>query len=141
MLLGSLAEFSLHYRQWDWRIYSAGMACAALSVFIRRRCIRALGQFWSLHNEIRDSHKLVVVGPFRWVRHPTYLSMILELLAGALVLNAPRTLAFVAVLFLPTLWVRIKTEEAALVEKFGEEYRAYQRSTPALIPRTIPKQR
>jgi len=68
------------------------------------------------------------------MRHPTYFSMILELSAAALILQAPATFAVVALLFVPALAERVRLEEAALVEKFGEAYRVYQRSTPAVIP-------
>jgi protein-S-isoprenylcysteine O-methyltransferase Ste14 len=60
--------------------------------------------------------------------------MILELLAAALILQAPVALAVVALLFVAALVERVRLEESALVEKFGEAYRAYQRSTPAVIP-------
>lgn len=119
---------------------AAGCACALLSFLIRRRAIAALGQFWSLHVEIREKHKLVQTGPFRFVRHPTYFSMILELLATWLLLDAHWTLLAAALIFAPTLWQRFRLEESALVEKFGDVYRAYQRSTPALIPYRWPRQ-
>ena len=77
---------------------------------------------------------MVKSGPFRWVRHPTYLSMILELLSGGLILNAWFSLLGASLLFFPTLLIRIRIEEAALVEKFGGEYEAFRRSTPALFP-------
>jgi protein-S-isoprenylcysteine O-methyltransferase Ste14 len=116
----------------------AGWVCAATSFAIRRQAIAALGRFWSLHVEIRKDHELVKDGPFRWVRHPTYLSMVLELLAGGLILNAWYSLIGVSLLFVPTLLVRIQIEEAALVAKFGDAYQNYQRSTPALFPYKTP---
>ena len=68
------------------------------------------------------------------MRHPTYFSMILELLSAAFILQAPVTLAVVTMLFVPALITRVRLEETALVEKFGEAYRAYQQSTPAVVP-------
>ena len=111
-----------------------GWTCGLASFGIRRSAIAALGKFWSLHVEIRETHEFVRSGPFRWMRHPTYFSMMLELLALALILQAGWTALLVAVLFVPALLARVRLEEAALVEKFGEAYRAYQRSTPAVIP-------
>jgi protein-S-isoprenylcysteine O-methyltransferase Ste14 len=68
------------------------------------------------------------------MRHPTYFSMILELLAVGVILRSWGTLAVVGVIFVPSLLWRLRIEEAALVEKFGESYQSYQRSTPALFP-------
>jgi protein-S-isoprenylcysteine O-methyltransferase Ste14 len=107
---------------------------ALLSFWLRLQAIKSLGKFWSLHIEIRGSHEFVQSGPFRWVRHPTYLSMIMELLAVGLILNAWWMLMLIPFLFIPALVLRIKKEEVALIEKFGEAYRDYQKTTPAVIP-------
>ena len=74
---------------------------------------------------------LVTRGPYRWVRHPLYLSALLmiwsypDLTLDRLLLN----LSF-------TAWVIAGTllEERNLVATFGKEYRDYQREVPMLIP-------
>ena len=134
MLIVSLLEFGWRGWQVNWSAFAAGWSCALASFWIRRRAIAALGRFWSLHVEIRENHQFVRSGPFRWVRHPTYLSMILELLACGLILRASWSLGLVSLLFVPALVMRLKLEEEALVGKFGDAYRAYQRATPALFP-------
>ena len=139
LLAGGIFEFVWRREHLRWVPFIIGWLCGIGSFLVRRRAIEALGKFWSLHVEIRDHHEFVRSGPFRWVRHPTYFSMILELLAGGLVLNAWFTLAVVACLFLPTLAYRIKIEEAALVQKFGAAYEDYRKSTPMLILYRIPR--
>jgi protein-S-isoprenylcysteine O-methyltransferase Ste14 len=135
MLIGSIAEFLLlHRTNFSWALFAAGWICALASFWIRRSAIAALGKFWSLHVEIRENHEFVRTGPFRWMRHPTYFSMILELLAVGLTLNAFFMLLIIPLVFFPALLLRLKIEEAALVEKFGEAYRQYQQKTPALFP-------
>jgi len=134
MLASSLTEFLWRSERLRWPTFVAGWMCALVSFVIRWRAITALGKFWSLHVEIREDHQFVRSGPFRWVRHPTYLSMILELVTAPLILNAYYSLWVIPLLFLPVLWMRLRIEEAALVEKFGEEYRRYQQTTPAIIP-------
>ncbi len=134
VLIGSVIELFVAHRDLNWLVFAAGWACALVSFWVRRQAIMALGRFWSLHIEIRDSHEFVHSGPFRFVRHPAYFSMILELAALALLCQAWITLVITPLLFVPALWLRIRLEEAALVEKFGEKYVEYQRTTPALIP-------
>ena len=134
MLLGGWGEFLWRRPDWNPVTFVLGWACWFASFGIRRSAIAALGQFWSLHVEIRESHIFVRSGPFRWMRHPTYFSMILELLAAAFILQAPVTLAVAMLLFVPALLERLRLEESALVDKFGDAYRAYQHSTPAVIP-------
>jgi protein-S-isoprenylcysteine O-methyltransferase Ste14 len=70
-------------------------------------------------------------GPYRWVRHPQYFfSLVLlwaypDLTADRLLLNG-----------IMTAWVVLGSvlEERDLVEEFGEDFVAYQRDVPMLIP-------
>ena len=55
---------------------------------LRWAAIAALGKFWSLHVEMRENHEFVQSGPFRFMRHPTYFSMILETAALGLICSA-----------------------------------------------------
>src|SRR5689334_20372168 len=87
MVGGSSIEFLLKDAQIFWPGFVVGWIFALASFVIRRRAISSLGKFWSLHVEIRDNHEFVQSGPFRWMRHPTYFSMILELLGAGLILN------------------------------------------------------
>jgi protein-S-isoprenylcysteine O-methyltransferase Ste14 len=135
MLVGSLAEFIGFRKSISWPLFALGWAVALFSFYLRRQAIAALGRFWSLHVEIRESHELVQDGPFRWVRHPAYSSMILEILSIALILQSWITATVAYALFLPTLAARIRIEERALTEKFGESYLQFKRTTPALFPR------
>jgi protein-S-isoprenylcysteine O-methyltransferase Ste14 len=76
----------------------------------------------------------LVRGPYRWVRHPLYLFVIL------IIWSCPN-LTVDRLLFniMFTAWMIVATllEERDLVSDFGEAYRDYQRKVPMLIPRTI----
>ena len=134
MVGGATCEFVLLGKTVQWVTFIPGVVLAVASFWIRRQAIKSLGKFWSLHVEIRQNHPFVRSGPFRWVRHPTYFSMILELVAAGLILQAWISLPICLALLLPVLAWRLRTEEAALVEQFGEAYRDYRRTTPALLP-------
>lgn len=136
ILLCSISEYLFLGRGVSWPLFAIGWGMALFSFWLRRKAITALGKFWSLHVEIRENHEFVRSGPFQFVRHPAYLSMILELLALALICNARFSFLLVILAFVPVLIMRIRLEETALVEKFGDEYQSYQRSTPAVIPWT-----
>jgi protein-S-isoprenylcysteine O-methyltransferase Ste14 len=77
------------------------------------------------------SSAFVAGGPYRHVRHPLYLFMLL------LIWSAPR-LSIDQLLFnlLWTVWIVVATrlEERDLLAEFGEAYREYQRTVPMLIP-------
>ena len=75
-----------------------------------------------------------VTGPYRWVRHPLYLSMILMIWSCP---NLTRDRLLFNVLW--TLWIVIGSifEERDLIAEFGDAYREYQKQVPMLIPRYI----
>ncbi|HEX8373436.1 MAG TPA: isoprenylcysteine carboxylmethyltransferase family protein [Chthoniobacterales bacterium] len=135
---GGIAEYVLSGMHCRWEMLAAGVVLALASFVIRRAAIAALGKFWSLHIEIRENHQFVRSGPFRWMRHPTYFSMILELLSAIIILGTVWTAALAFLVFIPALVMRMSKEEAALVSKFGAEYQSYQRGTPILFPCRIP---
>lgn len=137
MLLGSIAEQLWFRSPFRPALFAAGWLVALGSFALRRRAIRELGKMWSLHVEIRAQHQLVRSGPYRWVRHPAYTSMILELVALGLLLQSRFTSALAFALFVPTLIARIRIEEAALSQQISG-YAAYQRQTPALLPYKLP---
>ncbi|MGD1147329.1 MAG: isoprenylcysteine carboxylmethyltransferase family protein [Thermoanaerobaculaceae bacterium] len=77
--------------------------------------------------------RLVTRGPYRWLRHPYFLGVLL-MLVGAIV--AMRSLPAL-VLFIPTLRVtlqRARREEHNLALRFGEAYEAYWSRVPFILP-------
>jgi protein-S-isoprenylcysteine O-methyltransferase Ste14 len=77
------------------------------------------------------SMPFTIRGPYRWVRHPLYLFMIV-LFWACPSLTADRLLFNI----LWTIWVVIGTilEERDLVDDFGDAYRDYQANVPMLVP-------
>lgn len=75
-----------------------------------------------------------ILGPYRWVRHPIYL-FLLVMIWSCPNLTADRLLFDI----LWTIWIITGTilEERDLVAALGDEYRAYQREVPMLIPYRI----
>lgn len=78
--------------------------------------------------------RLVTSGPYRWVRHPLYLSMIVALLGVTVALRGVWGVAGVFVLFAPAVAYRARLEEKALAHKFGPEWDAYVRQTRFMLP-------
>jgi protein-S-isoprenylcysteine O-methyltransferase Ste14 len=97
-------------------------------------------QFSSIGNNIsptvvtRQQHQLITRGPYRWIRHPLYTFGTLGYLAFAL-LAANWFIALMAVTVFGLLSIRLPQEEAALIAKFGDEYRFYMKRTGAFLPK------
>jgi len=96
--------------------------------------LRTLGPNLTDTVTVRASATLVTGGPYRWARHPMYLSVaILELSCSLITANA--FIAIAGALCVAMLMKRTPTEEAKLVERFGEAYRQYARRTGRFLPR------
>ncbi len=97
----------------------------------------ALGRMYNVSSgfgvQLYAGHTLVTHGPYRFVRHPMYLGILLASL-GAVLLYRTWTAVFVATNFLGLGW-RAHREERALAAEFGEEWQVYCRQVPAWIPR------
>jgi methanethiol S-methyltransferase len=84
-----------------------------------------------LRNKKLKKMTLSIRGPYRWVRHPLYLFVMI------MIWSCPDlTLDRLLFNILWTVWIFIGTllEEFDLLSQFGEEYRQYQRTVPMLIP-------
>ncbi len=92
-----------------------------------------LGRNWSGIITLKMDHRLIRTGPYQYVRHPIYTGFFVAALGSALV--AARADAFIGVCFvLIAFLVKIRREEALLVQEFGDQYRVFQREVPALMP-------
>lgn len=79
--------------------------------------------------------RLVVRGPYRYVRNPMYVALIGVVLGEALVLASTALLLYGAVMWLITHTFVVLYEEPALRGQFGAEYDAYLARVPRWIPR------
>jgi protein-S-isoprenylcysteine O-methyltransferase Ste14 len=73
--------------------------------------------------------RLVVRGPYRFVRNPMYVGAALALAGAALFYQSLALLAYVGVFWLVTHLFVIAYEEPTLRRMFGREYEAYCEST------------
>lgn len=87
---------------------------------LRFATIRALGDRWNTRILVVPGEPLVQTGPYRWLRHPNYLAVAVELPAGALLFGAWRAALLISVLNAIALAVRIRAEERALGEAAPE---------------------
>jgi protein-S-isoprenylcysteine O-methyltransferase Ste14 len=78
--------------------------------------------------------KLLQDGIYRVVRHPRYLSAGVGVIANALFVNHAGLYTLI-LLLVPVGYAMIVFEERELIDRFGEDYRKYQREVPRLLPR------
>lgn len=132
----------------DWMAWSsvplpvwlrwAGVGVLALSCGLLVWTFRCLGKNLTDTVVTRQTHTLVLNGPYRWVRHPFYDSATLLALAISLIVANWFFLVAGAVLF-GLFTIRTRTEEENLVARFGDGYRDYMKRTGRFLPRMTAK--
>lgn len=81
--------------------------------------------------------RLVLEGPYRYVRNPLYVTDFL-LITGAALLTRNWGLVLLAALYLVQLGLQLPLEERELRQRFGETYRRYCELVPRFVPRLTP---
>lgn len=110
-----------------------GIASDLLVVWI----LVSLGKNISAALKIRDNHRLVTEGPYRYVRHPLYSAGI-PLFFSIALMSSNWFLGLIGIGFqLFVMLVRTPKEEKMLLEHFGDEYRRYMEKTGAHFPKIL----
>ena len=94
---------------------------------------RHLGRNYSTTLHISEEQTLVTTGPYRTIRHPMYTALFtvgigLGLLSASWYFLLPCIVTGIVVAF------RVRREEEAMIEKFGDEYIQYMRRTGRFFP-------
>ncbi len=117
----------------DWLRWSGGVFFIIGLAFLAWT-LRSLGTNLTDTVVTRKAHTLVTRGPYRWVRHPFYDSMAIFIVAISLLAANWLVLLSGMVVFI-LLAIRSKTEEAHLLNRFGEPYQIYKDHTGRFLPR------
>lgn len=115
-------------------IHYTGLALIVGGMMFRFAAIYTLGRYFTVDVAIRKDHKIVRKGLYRYLRHPSYLGLLISFFGNALAFNSWVT---VLIGFMPVLAVflyRMKVEEELLMANFGQDYEVYKKETWRLIP-------
>jgi methyltransferase len=96
------------------------LAVVLLAQALRWWCITVLGPRWNTRIIVIPGLPLVDGGPYRWMRHPNYVAVVVEGIALPLVHTAWITAVVFTVANAGLLRVRISSENAALTEALTE---------------------
>ena len=121
LLVGALAEVWILERPFLPILGWTALAVVAASQMLRWWCIASLGRQWNTRVIVVPGLPLVGRGPYRLLRHPNYVAVVLEGAALPLVHSAWATAAGFTVLNAVLLARRIHVEEQALATVAGEQ--------------------
>lgn len=137
-LILSLLIISVLHFQWKPDLpnylFPIGVILMVLGILFRAWAVISLGKFFTMKVMIFSNHSLVEEGPYRLVRHPSYLGALITTIGFGLASGYSVLLIIFFLIVALALGYRILIEERVLKEKFGEEWDEYSRRTYRLIP-------
>jgi len=95
---------------------AAGIVVFAAAKALKYWAIVSLGDSWTFRVIVRPSHRVVMTGPYRFVRHPNYVGVIGELAGVALMSGAIISGPIAMLAFSALIAKRIAVEERALAD-------------------------
>jgi methyltransferase len=105
--------------------------------FLRIWAISTLGKFWNTKIIVLPNADVIRTGPYRFIKHPNYLVVSIEMLIIPLLFNAYITACIFSLFNAMMLAVRIRAEEQAL-RTFTEYDGTFQRSN-RFLPKLLNK--
>ncbi|WP_221391090.1 isoprenylcysteine carboxylmethyltransferase family protein [Dyadobacter sp. NIV53] len=111
-----------------------GLGIMYLGIILRIATVISLGRMFTVDVTIREDHKLKQDGIYRFLRHPSYFASLLTFVGFGISLNNWISLILVTISVIIVFQMRIRIEEIALIEQFGNEYLDYKRTVKGLIP-------
>jgi methyltransferase len=117
-----------------FRSWQAAVSVALLvgATALRVWTLTTIGAAWNVRIVRPEGAQIATTGPYAWIRHPNYLCVVLEILALPLFHGAWASMVVLGTWNAAVLAVRIRNEEAVLLEL--PEWESAFRSRPRLIP-------
>jgi protein-S-isoprenylcysteine O-methyltransferase Ste14 len=112
----------------------ASMIVGPPSVVLAWRATRHLDKQWRFEAALSEDHDLIKTGPYRWLRHPIYASMMGMLLQTGLAKAWWPLLVAGLVFYVIGTEIRVRAEDRLLASRFGAEFTEYRRTARAYLP-------
>lgn len=133
---GILIDLTLGTKPFPWWIRLVGLLGIVLMHFPLKRTGRLLSRLGDTQDEWGCTTRLVTTDIYRCVRHPHHVAI--GFFMTSLGLFIGHVWSFLIISLSQWAWIfgfLFLVEEKELIEKFGEEYKAYRRQVPMLIPK------
>jgi methyltransferase len=114
LLLSCIVEVASTHRPFIPWVGWPMVALVALSTVMRWWCVSVLGKHWNPRLIVIPGASLVQRGPYRWLHHPNYTAVTVEVAALPLVHSAWLTAVVFSIANALVLNVRIRAENSAL---------------------------
>ena len=114
--------------------FGIGLCVMCGGLVLRWRSFKALGRYVTVPVITSPDQLLITTGPYRFVRHPSYLGLILVLAGIGVILANWFSIAVLALVPLIGVMYRTHIEEDALPGILGDAYTGYASTRKRLVP-------
>ena len=115
-------------RAWQ---FALSILLFALAALLSWTGTLTLGRQWRVDAGLNADHDLVTAGPYRFIRHPIYSSLLCVLLATGFLITPWWLFLPALLLFVVGTAIRVHSEENLLAGHFGDRFTDYKRRVPA----------
>lgn len=129
----SRLDFANYYLP-DW-VGWLGLVVFMDAIWLLYLSHRDLGRYWTITVGLREDHKLVTKGIYKYIRHPMYAAHLVWAIAQIMMLHNWIAGYCFIITMLPFYFYRARREEDMLIDQFGKEYWKYKQKTGALFPK------
>ena len=110
------------------------LAIAVFGLWFRSWAYITLGNFFTMHLEVKNDHQLIESGPYKYLRHPSYTGAFLTYVFNPLFLGSNYSAIIAVILLMWAFRRRINYEEKMLFDKLGIKYENFCKTRKKLIP-------
>jgi len=111
-----------------------GLILLVIGICFRVWSINVLGKNFTATVKITEEHELIKSGPYKIIRHPSYLGAFIAIIGCPVFLNNTYTIFISCMAMVIAYYFRITVEEKTLSNHFGKYYEDYKKNTYRLVP-------
>lgn len=132
-----VSEFYFFAKTLNVWITCVGMVLWLVAFRLRWWGMAALGKQWAVHavgaQKIKNI-RLIKIGPYKYVRHPIYLSIMMEEMSFPMIANTYGAFFFAIFVCVPFVILRARLEEKSSIRRFGPHYEDYKKEVDMFFP-------
>jgi protein-S-isoprenylcysteine O-methyltransferase Ste14 len=111
-----------------------GLVLIVFGLVVRWLAILTLRRYFTVNVVIQTDHSIIQNGFYKYLRHPSYTGMLISFLGLGIGLSNWISISVMLISITFALVNRIRIEEQALIDAFGNDYLKYCSKTWRLIP-------